>query len=145
MSRLNLGRPTVIRICRIAVGIVLIAATLGKIGDRAAFASQIENYDLIPIGYENLLAITLPWVELVSGICLVSGMGARSAAWLAVGMMAAFTAAVGYALSQGLDIQCGCFGTAAGTRIGLTKLAENLGVLAAAGVASLRIDPRSFQ
>ena len=133
-----LTSPGVVRLCRIAVGLVMLAAALGKIGDTTAFASQIHHYRLIPAGADNLLAMTLPWVELLAGLALVLGVRARSGAWLAAAMMVGFTLAVSLAVARGLDIECGCFGTLDATRVGGTKLLENLALTGVAIVASLR-------
>ena len=140
MSRLGelLRSPLAIRLCRIAVGLVMLAAALGKIGDPAAFATQIHHFRLMPIAGENLLAITLPWIELLAGLGLVLGVRARSGAWLSLAMMVVFTVAVGQAMARGLDIECGCFGTADAQHVGTVKLLENLAITAAAVVASLR-------
>ena len=134
-----ISHPVLIRVCRIGIGLVMLAAALGKIGDPAAFATQIHHFRLIPIGAENLLAIVLPWVELIAGLTLVLGVHARSGAWLSSAMMVAFTLAVGAAVARGLDIECGCFGTADATHVGGMKLAENLLFTGAALVASLRL------
>jgi putative oxidoreductase len=134
-----LSNPVLVRVCRIGVGLVMLAAALGKIGDPAAFSSQIHHYHLMPIGAENLLAIALPWIELLAGLALVLGVHARSGAWLSAALMIVFTLAVGTAVARGLDIECGCFGTADATHVGGMKLAENLLFTGAALVASLRL------
>ena len=134
-----LSSPLLIRVCRIAIGLVVLAAALGKIGDPAAFSTQIHHYRLIPVGAENLLAILLPWIELLAGLALVLGVQARSGAWLSAAMMTVFTLAVGVAVARGLDIECGCFGTADASRVGGMKLVENLLFTGAALVASLRL------
>ncbi len=134
-----LSSPILIRICRIAVGLVMLAAALGKIGDPGAFSSQIHHFHLTPIGVENVMAIVLPWVELIVGLALVLGVHARSGAWLSAALMIVFTVAVSTALARKLDIQCGCFGTADATRVGGKKLVENLLLTGAALVASLRL------
>jgi hypothetical protein len=51
--------------------------------------------------------------------------------------MVVVTAAVAVALARGLDIQCGCFGTASAGRVGIEKLFENLAILSAAAVGTL--------
>jgi hypothetical protein len=53
-------------------------------------------------------------------------------------MMAVFIVAVAVAMARGLDIECGCFGTADGTRVGFVKLLENSGMFALAAIGSLR-------
>jgi hypothetical protein len=47
-----------------------------------------------------------------------------------------FTIGVIAAMARGLNFSCGCFGTAAGTRIGWTKLGENVGMLLLAALGS---------
>jgi len=138
----GLGRfftsPGLIRLCRIAIGLVMLAAALAKIGDPAAFAVQIHHFRLIPTVAHHLLAITLPWVELVAGLALVLGVRARSGAWLAAAMMVVFTLAVSAAVARRLDIECGCFGTADASRVGVKKLLENLALTGLALVGALR-------
>jgi hypothetical protein len=85
--------------------------------------------------------MTLPWIEVVVGLALVTAQHGRSAAWLAVGALVVFDLAVLQALGRGLNIECGCFGTATGMRVDLAKLAENAAITGAALVAALRIAP----
>lgn len=127
-----------IRACQIAVGAIFLFAALPKIGDVSAFAQQVHNYRLLPIALENLLAMTLPWIELVAGLALVLGIRARAGATLSAGMMAVFLVAIGQAVARGLDIDCGCFGTSDASQVGIERLAEDVLFLALAAVGSLR-------
>lgn len=127
----------VVRVARVVIGVVLVAAALAKIGDLAAFASQIHNFRIVPIWSENLVAMTLPWVELIAGLCLVLGIRARGAAVLATLLMVLFVVAVGQAVARDLDIECGCFGTSDATRVGLLKLFENVVLTVVAAIGSL--------
>ena len=133
-----LRQPWLVRLARIGIGVVFLAAALGKIGDTAAFAGQIVNYRLLPIAPVNLLAITLPWIELLAGLALVLGVRARSGAVIVLVLMAGFTVAVGSAWARGLDFECGCFGKASASVIGARKFAENVGLTALAAIAVLR-------
>ncbi len=135
-----LRRPLTVRIARIGIGVILLAAGLAKLGDLKAFATQIHNFRLTPIFAENLVAMGLPWIEIFAGVALLLGIRARGAAILAAAMMIFFTLAVGQAWMRGLDIECGCFGTADASRVGLGKLLQNTGMTLLALVASL--DPR---
>lgn len=132
----------IVRVGRLVLGVILIAAGFGKVTDPAAFATQIRHFAILPAGLENLPAITLPWVELVCGLALLTGVRARSAAWLGAALLVTFTLAVGSAMARGLDIECGCFGTADATRVGVPKLVENLAFTALAAIATLRLPPR---
>ena len=107
-------------------------------GDTAAFAMQVHNFRLTPIALENLVAMILPWVELVAGTALILGARSRAAAWICAALMLVFTIAIGQAAARGLDFECGCFGKADSSTVGLTKLFENAGLTLVALVATLR-------
>ena len=134
-----LTSPRTIRICQIAVGILLAWAGLAKIGDLRGFAEQLHNFRMMPIPIENLIAISLPWIELLAALALVFGLRARAGAILAALLLTVFTMAVFVAMARGLDIECGCFGTHDATRVGWLKIGQNLLMLALASVGSLRI------
>ena len=136
-----LTHDVTIRICRTATGALFAAAGLAKVGDMGAFARDIHNFDMVPIVLENLLAITLPWIEVVLALALILDVRGRPAALLATGLLVVFTLAVVTAVGRGLDIECGCFGTADASRVGLRKLLENTGLTLAALVGVL--DPRA--
>ena len=135
----NLLRHRVtVRICQLVIGAIFAMAGLAKVGDLAGFAEQVHNFRLAPVALENLLAMTLPWIEVVAALALILGIRARAGGVVTAALMAVFTVAVALALVRGLDIECGCFGTADASRVGLVKLAQNLGMLALAVMASLR-------
>jgi putative oxidoreductase len=123
---------------QIILGLLFLAASLAKIVDVTSLASQVHNFHLLPFWSEHLVAMTLPWIELMAGLALVLGIRARAGAWLLGVLLAGFTVGVALAMARGLNFECGCFGTADGTRVGGVKLAENLGMLALAVVGSLR-------
>jgi uncharacterized membrane protein YphA (DoxX/SURF4 family) len=127
-----------IRVSQLAIGVVFLFAALPKIGDMQSFALQIHNYRMIPVALENLMAITLPWIELVIALALLLGIYPRSGAMLSAGLMVVFLVAIGQAVARGLDIDCGCFGTTRAAEVGFTKLAEDVGLLVLALIASLR-------
>ena len=71
--------------------------------------------------------LTLPWIEIVAGVFLIVGVQVRPSALLTTGMLGVFLGAIIYAFSIGLDIDCGCFSSAAtsGGRIGLIHIARD--------------------
>ena len=133
-----LTHRTTVRFCQIAIGAVFLYAALPKIGDVGSFAKQIHNYRLIPIATENVFAMVLPWIELVAGLALILGIGARSGAVLSAGLMVVFIVAIGQAVARGLDIDCGCFGTSDAAQVGVRRIVEDFVVLGLALVGSLR-------
>jgi len=54
----------------------------------------------------------LPWLELVCGLSLLTGFWPESTLGVILLLMAVFLAATGQAWVRGLEIDCGCFGTA---------------------------------
>ena len=135
-----LRHPMVIRLAGIGIGVVFLAAAAAKLWDPAALAQDIRHFRLIPSALTPLLAIVLPWIELLAALSLLARVRPRSGAWVALGALLVFTVAVAAAMARGLDFECGCFGTLAATRIGVRKLATNLALLAIASIAVL--DPR---
>lgn len=133
-----LGQGRLIRLCRWVLGLVFAAAALAKLGDLRSFADQVHNFRLLPVGAENLVALALPWVEIVLALALLLGFRSRGGAWLGAALMGVFTIAVAAAVARGLDFECGCFGTADGSRVGVLKLGQNLVLCLVACVASLR-------
>ena len=133
-----LKHPATLRGFRIALGLVIAWAALAKLSDLEAFAAQVHNFRVLPVWSENLVAMTLPWIELVAALSLLLGVEARSGALVATSLLAVFTVAVALALARGLDFECGCFGTADATRVGWGKLLQNTGLLAVGAVAALR-------
>jgi putative oxidoreductase len=111
---------------QLLIGLIFATASLSKIGDLSAFAVQVHNFRLAPVWSENLIAMTLPWIELAAALSLLSGVRPRAGALIVAVLMAGFTVGVVVAMVRGLDFECGCFGTADHTRVGAVKLAENL-------------------
>lgn len=111
-------------IIRIVLGFVFVYAGAEKIADPDAFAISISNYRLFPVEVLNLFAITLPWIEIVSGILLLFGISVKENSTIIFSLLLIFTLAIVISLFRGLSIDCGCFGK--GSQIGLMKIGENI-------------------
>ena len=97
------------RILRWIIGFTFIFASIHKITDPAQFAKIIYGYSLFPHDFINLIAITLPFIELITGGLLVCGKYKNAAAILAFAMMAAFIIIISINMIRGHDFDCGCF------------------------------------
>lgn len=127
---------------RLALGGVFIYAAASKIYAPDKFAIAISNYRLLPHELVNLAAITVPWVEIVTGLLLILGVWARANALILLGLTIVFLFMISSALARGLNIECGCFGTVGGRRVGLTNLAFDALLMAMAAVLVWRLkDP----
>jgi uncharacterized membrane protein YphA (DoxX/SURF4 family) len=107
-KRLILALPFVIRL---GLGCMLIYSSLPKIRQPYDFLSSVYQYELVGPKLGLLVAMTLPWLELLAGICLVGGIFVGGALLAAVAMALMFTYVVSSALYHDLEITCGCFGT----------------------------------
>ncbi|MBN8458849.1 MAG: DoxX family protein [Verrucomicrobia bacterium] len=76
------------------------------------FTLDIGNYQLpfIKPPLDAVAAFTVPWVEIVAGLCLAVGIWRRATLLVLAGLVAVFAICVGWAWSQGLNISCGCHG-----------------------------------
>lgn len=119
-------------VARIVLGLVFLLYGLDKISHPGDFARAIANYRLLPEVLVNFVAVTLPWVECVCGLLLLSGQWVRSAALVSAFLLAVFVSAVSITLARGLDINCGCFHANEGRKIGFKLLGEDFLLLIAA-------------
>ena len=119
------GLSIIVLIARLLIGGILIYASFNKIVDPGGFAKAIANYHIIPFGLENSMAIILPWLELIVGLCLIIGVFIDGAAFLVIGMMVVFIIAITFAILSGYNIECGC-GLKPGELVGVQKIIEDL-------------------
>ncbi len=97
---------------QIALGVFFVAAAISKIADPPGFAHMIYNYKIVPASLVNLMALTMPWLELLTGLALIIGVWKRAALTLIGAMLVVFIIAVGINLARGNAIDCGCFSAA---------------------------------
>lgn len=111
-------------IARIIIALVFIYAGAEKISDPKSFSQAIYNYRLFPSEIINLFAITIPWLELISGILLLFGICVRENSAIIGTLLFIFIVLILMSMIRGLDINCGCFGK--GSPVGWKKIGENL-------------------
>ena len=96
-------------VLRIYIGGVFITASMYKINYPGEFAETIASYQIIPFWGVPLMALIMPWTELICGVMLVLGLRTRAAAVLAGSMLAVFSIAIVITLIREIPIGCGCF------------------------------------
>ncbi len=97
-------------VLQLAVGLVFLASTLGKLRYPRAFARGVADYELIPEAAAYVLSWTLIPVEAFIAIAHLSGQWLPIAAPLGLITLLLFTAAVGINLARGRGLPCYCFG-----------------------------------
>lgn len=138
-----LNNKYLLLIIRVVLGFVFVYAAVTKISDPEGFSQAIYNYKFLPLFLVNIFAIILPWIELSAGVLLIFGISAKENSAIISGMLVVFIIAVLISLFRGLDINCGCFGTVDGSKVGLQKILENIGLLAL-GFILIKFDSNFF-
>ena len=121
----SLRRSLAIGTLSALIAVFFISVGILKLADPQQFAIAIRNYQLIPRPTIHVVAMVLPWWEILAGIGILLAPLRRASALLVLSMCLLFMIAVGSAMVRGLDIDCGCFGPAS-SKAGLPHLLLNL-------------------
>lgn len=131
---------------RIILGGLFVYAGATKLMDVTAFAATIDQYGLVTWRTANVIARTLPVVEIASGLGLMLDL--RGALGIIVAQLLGFVGVLAYGIHLGLDIDCGCFGPADGAAAGsslTTTLIRDLFMLGACLLLYLQRRIAGFQ
>ncbi|WP_303722498.1 MauE/DoxX family redox-associated membrane protein [Malonomonas rubra] len=106
-----MSKPTTVlyHLSRLILAVVFIYAGYIKAADPVAFAGQVANYQILPYAWNFLVAATLPYLELFSGVLLLLNQRVRPAVLVLFVLNLIFMVLLSYAAAKGLDIDCGCF------------------------------------
>lgn len=115
-------------ISRIILGAIFIAAGIPKIMYPAEFAAAVYNYRILPDALVNIVALVLPWVEVLVGGMLIVGIWMPGAVLIYTLLMISFIAALAYNVARGLDIHCGCFSPTSGEVINLWTITRDAAI-----------------
>ena len=96
-------------IFRLILGIVFIYASYEKILDPIGFSKNIHNYHATPIFIENIVALVLPWMELIIGLFLIFGLFLEGTISITITILVFFILLLSQAVFRGIDVHCGCF------------------------------------
>lgn len=97
----------------------------------AEFASDIDNFKILPWTVSVAFAFYLPWLEIFCALGLLFRFLYRGALILLITLIVMFTLGIIAAKVRGLDITCGCFGHASQHWSFPAHLVTNLGILGA--------------
>tara|TARA_B100000683_G_scaffold248986_1_gene262675 strand:+ start:653 stop:1144 length:492 start_codon:yes stop_codon:yes gene_type:complete len=107
MMHLLFSKPVYI-VLRLIIGGIFIVAGATKIMDVDTFAMAIDGYGLVSWRIANVIARTLPALEIVAGLGLVFDV--RGSLGTIVVQLLGFMGVLAYGIYMGLDVDCGCFG-----------------------------------
>ena len=120
---------------RLVLGCIFIFAAVAKIAEPDIFAKSIANYHLIPTFSLNIMALLMPWIELVAGLFLILGVRIKASSAIIGGMLVVFLIAIISAIIRGYNIDCGCFAQTSATsaaeasKVGWLKVGEDAAML----------------
>jgi len=142
----------ILSISSIYIAYTFIFASLDKIANPASFAKDISNYEITPYWTNNLVALTLPWVELICGILIIVGLFLfinKKSNFIDVPnniiilMLLWFVFILSIAVYKGLDIDCGC-GISEDKTTPMQRLIEDIYLLLITFFIKFRIKILSF-
>lgn len=134
------------------IGWIFISASLDKIVDPSSFSKSISNYEITPYWINNLLALFLPWVELICGILMFVGLYYffKNKSKLIdipnniiILMLLWFIFILSVAVYRNLDIDCGC-GISDNNLTPFERLIEDIYLLITSIIIKFRLRIISF-
>jgi putative oxidoreductase len=88
------------------------------------FADAVLAYRLLPVLLAGVVAVALPWLEMLAGVFLMVGLKKRSCLLLLTMLTGLFILVMFSAMVRGLSIDCGC-GLFSGREVGPLPLLED--------------------
>lgn len=139
-------RPIAVWSARVIISALFLTAGVIKAGASEQFAVGIAQFSLLPDGFVDGFALSLPFVEMIAGILLLIPRTVIVGAVMVTALLGIFISAILWAFSQGIVVDCSCFGPgfASETLMALTIL-RNVVLLAMTwglAVHSPNPDPR---
>lgn len=141
-ASMDLGRQTGIIewALRLFLGCTFIFSSWHKIVSPDQFAVILYGYAVFPHQIINVLAIVVPFVELICGLTLITGLLKRSGLLLINAMLVGFIFLISFNLIRGHEFDCGCFslGETEGTWSSIWLLVRDF-VMLGAGIYLFRL------
>jgi uncharacterized membrane protein YphA (DoxX/SURF4 family) len=97
-------------IFRLVLAGVFWVAGYEKARDPIQFLLDIRSFHLLPDPYAGLLALGLPWLELLCAAGVVLKRLYLGSLAILSASLAGFIVVIAWSWHRGLDISCGCFG-----------------------------------
>jgi putative oxidoreductase len=95
---------------RLGLGLLFVLAGALKLAEPSAFAASVATFRFFPRGWTNLIAVTVPPIEILMGALVIVSPWQRVAAFGLSVFNLAFLILLTQAMLRGLSFECGCFG-----------------------------------
>jgi uncharacterized membrane protein YphA (DoxX/SURF4 family) len=112
---------------RVILGALLLIAGIFKLQDNSALFETIAYITWLPIGIKSFIIDVLPWIEVIVGALLITGLFKNIVIPAGALIYAGFFAFAIYGLGSGMEGDCGCFGEADDSNILAMLLGSTFG------------------
>jgi putative oxidoreductase len=104
---------TILLVARVCLGAFFLYVGGEKLFRMDGFIRDVANYQIVGAPWDEVVAFTVAWLEIVAGLLLMLGVVRQGALLVLGGLTLVFMAGIGQAWARGLSISCGCFGASA--------------------------------
>lgn len=129
---------------RLALACMWLYASADKLVRPADFALIVKGYHILPEALVNPVAIWLPWLELMLGVCLYTGFLRDGALGLSALLLAAFWGVLMFNWARGVDVGCGCFNSTPGEAAPMLWYVARDSFLLALGLGAIEARSRAL-
>lgn len=116
------------------VSVSLLSSSFIHISNPYAFFNSILGYEVVSASVATMSAAFIPFLQLIVGSMLLSGLGKSIAIKFALVLLVLFLGLQISILVRGLEIGCGCFGPMDNSIIGLRSLSQTTMLIALTGL-----------
>lgn len=109
-------------VSEIAVGLVFLASSVPHLENPYLFLGSVYAYGLVGPRFGEVVAIILPYLQLVTAICLLGRILLGGALLTSCLLLSTFFLVQLSAFVRGLKISCGCFGPVHSNQVGVSSL-----------------------
>jgi uncharacterized membrane protein YphA (DoxX/SURF4 family) len=113
---------------RLGSAVIWLIAGAAKLPEMGSFQELVQRYGILPRFLAAPFAYVLPFLELGIGLYLALGLFVRGTAFAGTLLFAAFLAAQTLAWTRGINLDCGCFGTAVQSPVGPLTILRDFGL-----------------
>ena len=100
------------KLLHLVLGGVFVYAGVLKAWNPQVFLDDVHSFDLLGDPWAAWLAMGLPWLEIFAGLAVITGVLRRGGLLVLNGALVVFLAVIALSWYRGIDIRCGCFGSA---------------------------------
>lgn len=125
IPRLRFSPALLLRILRVAYGMLFLFSGTLKLTDTPAFSAALDGFMIVPPGMLPFVAVAIPLLEVGLGVGLVTGIKPGLVCSFATALLAVFTGVVAEKLLEGAKVSCGCFGSLSTHLVSGTTLVRN--------------------